>query len=165
MKKYVDMFKRIEKKERNFRAGDIIKLDKEVSNNFFVFLDNRSIFYSFKTKGELGKIDRIFKVDISDTKMFNFNLDVLLKKILDFDGLPSQVKTSVEYRVKNNPNRKIYIIYFIFTFKDKMLEHYRQADTYGILVADEIIPANDIEKKIFLDREEKFVSMNVAEAI
>ena len=159
------MFKKIERAERKLKAGNIIKINREVPFQHFEFTDNRSVFYPpFKTEGELGRIERVYEIDIGN----NHNQIIPIEKLLEFkfsEKISNRIKAKVGFRLENNPNRKVYVIYLIFTFKDKLLEHYVQKDAYGMLISDDIILANETESKIFIEREEKFKARKIAEQL
>jgi hypothetical protein len=160
-----EMFKKIERKEKKLKVGDIIKISREVPFQHFEFIDNRSIFYPpFRTIGEMGRVDRIFEIDIGN----NDKHIIPIEKLLDLkfsEKISNRVKAKIGFRLENNPNRKIYVIYLIFTFKDKISEHYAQKDAYGILISDDIILANENESRIFTEREEKFRARQIAEKL
>jgi len=159
-----NIFKKIESKESKLKVNNIVKINREVPFQHFEFTDNKNIFYPpFKTTGEIGRIERIFEIDIG-----NNTGHIPVEKLLEFkfsEKISNRIKAKVGFRLENNPNRKIYVIYIIFTFKDKISEHYGQKDAYGIMISDDIILANDRERQIFLEKEEKFQSKKIAESI
>jgi hypothetical protein len=81
------------------------------------------------------------------------------------EKISNRIEAKVGFRLENNPNRKIYVVYLIFTFKDKLSEHYGQKDAYGIMISDDIILANETESRIFIEREENFKSRQIAERL
>lgn len=157
----MEMFKKIERAERKLKVGDIIKINREVPFQHFEFTDNRNVFYPpVRTTGEIGRVDGVFEIDIGNI--------ILIEKLLELKfskEISNGIKAKVGFRLENNPNRKIYVIYLIFTYKDKISEHYGQKDAYGILISDDMILANKKEKQIFIEREEKFHSKEIAEAL
>jgi hypothetical protein len=161
----MEIFKKIERKERKFRVGDIVKINREVQFQHFEFIDNRNIFYPpVRTTGEMGKIERVFEIDIGN----NDRHIIPIEKLLEFKfsaKISDRIKAKVGFRLENNPNRKIYVVYLIFTYKDKLSEHYSQKDAYVILISDDMILANETESEIFTEREEKFKAREVAEAL
>jgi len=161
----MEIFKKIERKERKFRVGDIVKINREVPFQHFEFIDNRNIFYPpVRTTGEMGKIERVFEIDIGN----NDRHIIPIEKLLEFKfsaKISDRIKAKVGFRLENNPNRKIYVVYLIFTYKDKLSEHYSQKDAYVILISDDMILANETESEIFTEREEKFKAREVAEAL
>ena len=162
-----EMFKKIEKKEKKLKVGDIVKINREVPFQHFELADNRNVFYppTFKTTGEMGRIDSIHQIDMSLNAK---DIPIPIEKLLDFkfsQKISNRIKAKIGFRMENNPNRKIYVTYLIFTFKDKISEHYRQKDAYGIMISDDIIPANETESKIFTEKEERFQSKKIAEAL
>ena len=161
----MEIFKKIERKERKIRVGDIVKINREVQFQHFEFIDNRNIFYPpVRTTGEMGKIERVFEIDIGN----NDRHIIPIEKLLEFKfsaKISDRIKAKVGFRLENNPNRKIYVVYLIFTYKDKLSEHYSQKDAYVILISDDMILANETESEIFTEREEKFKAREVAEAL
>jgi hypothetical protein len=161
-----EIFKKIERKEKGLRVGNIIKINREVACQHFEFTDNRNVFYPpLKTEGELGRIDRVYEIDIGNNVG---QFPIPIEKLLDLkfsEKLSNRLKAKVGFRLENNPNRKIYVVYLIFTFKDKISEHYGQKDAYGILISDDMIPANETESRIFIEKEEKFKARRIAEQL
>jgi len=161
----MEIFKKIERKERKFRVGDIVKINREVPFQHFEFTENRNVFYPpVRTTGEMGKIERVFEIDIGN----NDRHIIPIEKLLEFKfsaKISDRIKAKVGFRLENNPNRKIYVVYLIFTYKDKLSEHYSQKDAYVILISDDMILANETESEIFTEREEKFKAREVAEAL
>jgi hypothetical protein len=171
-----EIFRKIEKKERQLKVGDITKINREVPFQHIEFIDNRSIFYPpLKTTGEIGKIERVFKIDIGNNDKI-IPIEKYLKKPSTYhfrevlqlkfsEKISNRVEAKIGFRLENNPNRKVYVVYLIFTFKDKISEHYSQKDAYGILISDDMILANETESRIFTEREENFKARRIAEQL
>jgi len=160
----MEIFKKIERKERKFRVGDIVKINREVPFQHFEFTENRNVFYPpVRTTGEIGKIERVIDIGNNDRHI------IPIEKLLEFRfsaKISDRIKAKVGFRLENNPNRKIYVVYLIFRYKDKLSEHYGQKkDAYVILISDDMILANETESEIFTEREEKFKAREVAEAL
>jgi len=154
-----EIFKKIEMREKRLRAGSIVKINWEVSFEQLEFIDNRVVFFPpVKTTGELGKIDTVYEIDVGKEKLLDFDWKFSEK-------ISNRIKVKVRFRMENNPNRKIYVVYLIFTYKDKVSEHYGQKDAYAILTSDDIVLANPKERELFFKREEEFVSRRIAEKL
>jgi hypothetical protein len=128
-----------------------------------------------KTIGEIGRIDSIHQVDMGLNAK---DIPIPLEKLLDLkfsEKISDRIKVKIGFRMENNLkkrkwniimlNRKIYIIYLIFTFKDKISEHYGQKDAYAVMVSDDMILANETESRIFIEKEEKFKARRIAEQL
>jgi hypothetical protein len=160
-----EIFERIKRREKKLKVGDIVKINREVPFQHFEFTDNRNVFYPpFRTTGEIGRVDRVFEIDIGN----NDRHIIPIERLLDLkfsEKISNRIEAKVGFRLENNPNRKIYVVYLIFTFKDKLSEHYGQKDAYGIMISDDIILANETESRIFIEREENFKSRQIAERL
>jgi hypothetical protein len=138
-----EIFQKLERREKKFKVGDMVKINKPIHHGSFFVQKNISYSIDFPENtnhfiGEIGRIEKIMSNPYKDAVD-----DIIRKKMIG--------------------NKKLFYVYFIIALKDS--PHFREIAIFGMLIADEIIPANEKERENFMKREEKFQSRRIAEQL